>query len=88
MRTVDRGDFYQSNVSVYDDTPQCIGYNATISAPHMHAYCLEQLQDLLVPNAHVLDVGSGSGYLLAAFYEMTDKQGKIYGIEHIPELVD
>ena len=39
MKTVDRGDYYQG-YGVYEDSPQSIGCNATISAPHMHAYCL------------------------------------------------
>jgi protein-L-isoaspartate O-methyltransferase len=43
-----------------------IGYNATISAPHMHAYAAENLLPLLpttsAPGGAVLDVGSGSGY--------------------------
>lgn len=43
---------------------------------------------MLVPGAKVLDVGSGSGYLCAAFYEMTDRQGTVVGIEHIPEISD
>ena len=43
---------------------------------------------MLKPVARVLDVGSGSGYLCAAFYEMMDKQGTVIGIEHIQELVD
>ncbi len=43
---------------------------------------------MLKPNARALDVGSGSGYLVAAFYEMMDKQGKVVGIEHIQGLVD
>ena len=39
MRNVDRGDFCESP-GAYDDCPQGISFNATISAPHMHAYCL------------------------------------------------
>jgi protein-L-isoaspartate(D-aspartate) O-methyltransferase len=85
MRAVDRGDFYHG-AGAYEDCPQAIGYNATISAPHMHAFALEWLKDVLVPGAKVLDVGSGSGYLCAAFYEMTERKGKIVGIEHIEEL--
>lgn len=33
MRQVDRGDY--CTYSPYQDTPQSIGYQATISAPHM-----------------------------------------------------
>ena len=64
----------------------------------MHAFCLvrnillpfsqEWLKDALKPNGRALDVGSGSGYLVAAFYEMMDKQGKVVGIEHMQGLVD
>jgi len=75
-------------MSAYQDSPQPIGYYATISAPHMHAMCLELLKDRLKPGAHALDVGSGSGYLVACMARMTGPTGKIYGIEHIPELVE
>ena len=44
------------------------------------------------PGAHVLDVGSGSGYLTACFYRYIQAQGdnpgtQVVGIEHQPELV-
>ena len=42
------------------DAPLPIGYHETISAPHMHATCLELLRDHLRPGARVLDVGSGA----------------------------
>ena len=38
MKAVDR--YYYCPTDPYDDRPQSIGYNATISAPHMHAYAL------------------------------------------------
>lgn len=44
-------------------SPQSIKYQATISAPHMHAYALEYLKDYLKPGNKALDVGFGSGYL-------------------------
>jgi protein-L-isoaspartate(D-aspartate) O-methyltransferase len=44
-------------------SPQSISYNATISAPHMHAYALEYLKDYLKPGGRALDIGAGSGYL-------------------------
>ena len=54
----------------YSDRPQSIGYSATISAPHMHAYALEILHEKLKEGAKVLDVGSGTGYLTACFAVM------------------
>ncbi|CDW91456.1 protein-l-isoaspartate(d-aspartate) o-methyltransferase-like [Stylonychia lemnae] len=86
MRKVDRADFCPGHYC-YEDSPQPINYNATISAPHMHAYVLEWLKDVLVPGGNALDVGSGSGYLCAAFYEMMDNQGYVVGIDHIDGLV-
>lgn len=89
MRLVDRGQFVQRHESsAYSDCPQSISFGATISAPHMHAYALEWLSTFIRPSAKVLDVGSGSGYLTACFAVMLEGHGKVYGIEHIPELVD
>jgi hypothetical protein len=42
------------------DAPLPIGHGETISAPHMHATCLEILSNQLKPGARVLDVGSGA----------------------------
>lgn len=71
------------------DTPLPIGYGETISAPHMHATCLELLRGHLRPGARVLDVGSGSGYLSAAMGLMVrDKGGFVLGVEKHPELVE
>ncbi|XP_075469523.1 protein-L-isoaspartate(D-aspartate) O-methyltransferase-like isoform X3 [Ascaphus truei] len=71
----------------YMDSPQSIGYKATISAPHMHAHALELLEDKLTEGARALDVGSGSGYLTACFARMVGLTGKVIGIEHIDQLV-
>lgn len=86
LRKVDRGDFTPN--SPYMDSPQSIGHGATISAPHMHAHVLELLKNHLKEGNTALDVGCGSGYLLACMSEMLGKSGKLYGIEHIPELAD
>jgi len=59
MQTIDRGLFVPEGTAAYVDSPMPIGFNATISAPHMHATCLELLKDYLQPGMHALDVGSG-----------------------------
>ena len=69
LRAVDRGHFCGAGFPshyAYQDSPLPIGYGETISAPHMHATCMELLRIHLRPGARVLDVGSGSGYLTAA----------------------
>lgn len=86
MRAVDRKNYSQYNP--YMDSPQSIGYGATISAPHMHAHALELMKDQLVEGASCLDVGSGSGYLTACMAHMIGETGCAVGIEHIKELTD
>ncbi|KAJ8431414.1 hypothetical protein Cgig2_004446 [Carnegiea gigantea] len=87
MAAIDRGLFVPPGTPAYVDSPMPIGYNATISAPHMHAMCLELLKDHLQPGMRALDVGSGTGYLTACFAMMVGPEGRAVGIEHIPELV-
>ncbi|KAF8882417.1 Pcmt1-prov protein [Infundibulicybe gibba] len=82
MSSVDRANYVKSKAEAYDDSPQQIGYDATISAPHMHAHAAEHLLPYLHPGAKVLDVGSGSGYLCAVLHHL------VVGIDHIPELVE
>ncbi|CCD64125.1 Protein-L-isoaspartate O-methyltransferase [Caenorhabditis elegans] len=86
MKSVDRGDFAPR--APYEDAPQRIGYNATVSAPHMHAAALDYLQNHLVAGAKALDVGSGSGYLTVCMAMMVGRNGTVVGIEHMPQLVE
>lgn len=62
MKQLDRGTFVPEGEDPYADNPVPIGYNATISAPHMHAECLQLLEEHLQPGMHALDVGSGKKY--------------------------
>ena len=87
MQTIDRALFVPDGSSAYEDSPMQIGFNATISAPHMHATCLQLLEKNLQPGMHALDVGSGTGYLTACFALMVGPQGRAVGVDHIPELV-
>lgn len=72
----------------YEDSPQIIGYGATISAPHMHADACEKLLPFLKPGAHVLDIGAGSGYLTHVMAELVKPNGRVVGVDHIQALVN
>ncbi|CDJ58840.1 UPF0202 family protein, putative, partial [Eimeria maxima] len=87
---VDRGKFI--SVDPYIDRPQSIGFNATISAPHIHAISLEELKDKLTYGKRALDVGSGTGYLTVCMAMMVgageENGGIAIGIDYIQGLVD
>lgn len=67
MNNIDRGLFIPDGNAPYADSPMEIGFNATISAPHMHATCLELLEENLQPGMHALDIGSGPPPLPSLF---------------------
>lgn len=70
----------------YQDAPQPLGYDVTISASNVHTIMLEALYSKIPKGGRVLDVGSGSGYMLAMFAEITGPEGKLAGIDFIPEI--
>ena len=84
MMQVDRADFAPTNP--YENNPQVIPCNVVISAPLLHAYCLEALKDKLKPGCKALDIGFGSGYLTVAMSKMMNDKGCVVGIEHMKEL--
>jgi len=96
MMSVDRAHYCPSSpLSAYEDSPQSIGYGATISAPHMHVAACESLLPFMPENegAKVLDIGSGSGYLTHVMANLVcgadgKGDGKVVGIDHIQGLVD
>eukprot|EP01095_Lingulamoeba_sp_RSL-Kostka_P003097 TRINITY_DN13_c5_g1_i1.p1 TRINITY_DN13_c5_g1~~TRINITY_DN13_c5_g1_i1.p1 ORF type:complete len:221 (-),score=72.66 TRINITY_DN13_c5_g1_i1:203-865(-) len=86
MLTIDRKNFTEDP---YNDCPQSIpNSEVTISAPHMHSYCLELLKEQLKPGANVLDIGFGSGIFTALMAEMVGEEGKVTGIDIIPYLLE
>ncbi len=69
----------------YEDIPLPIGYEATISQPYTIAFMLNHLK--VKDRQKILEVGSGSGYVLALLSELSPN-GKIFGIERIKELAE
>ena len=63
----------------YVDTPLPIPGGVTISAPHMHVICLEELN--LKRGEKFLEVGTGSGIFIAYAYEIIREKNKVFGIE-------
>jgi protein-L-isoaspartate(D-aspartate) O-methyltransferase len=90
MLCVDRAKYVpqHSTDNPYREAAAPIGFNATISAPHMHAIGLSLLCEKLHDGARVLDVGSGSGYMSACLATLVGNSGHVYGVEHISELVE
>ncbi|KAH7098391.1 Pcmt1-prov protein [Auriculariales sp. MPI-PUGE-AT-0066] len=88
MKATDRACYVRRADEAYEDSPQTIGHGATISAPHMHAHAAEALEPFLQPGNRVLDVGSGSGVLVALFARLVGPEGRVVGVDHVQELVD
>jgi len=91
LLAVDRRHFVSPNFPlyvVYQDIPLPLGHDETISAPHMHATCLELLKGHVVEMSTILDVGSGSGYLTAALAVLGGIGSTVVGIEEHWQLAE
>ena len=86
LMKIDRADFAPRNH--YQNRAQSIPCNVVISAPHLHGYCLQALENFLTEGSNVLDIGFGSGYLTVAMSKMMNDKGCVVGIEHMKELYD
>ena len=75
---------YRLRGSAYQDGALPIGEGQTNSQPSTIAIMLDLLD--LKKGQKVLEVGSGSGYVLALLSEIVGKGGRVYGIELIPKL--
>jgi protein-L-isoaspartate(D-aspartate) O-methyltransferase len=92
MLKVPREEFVPSELrdEAYTDSPLNLGESGqTISAPHMVAIMLEELQ--LSKNQLVLEIGTGSGYNSALISEIVHKDSEttstpVISIERLPEL--
>ena len=87
FRRVNRENFIPEHLReyAYENKPLPIGEGQTISQPYTIAFMLKLLE--LKDRQKILEVGSGSGYVLALISEISDNS-EIYGIERIKELAD
>jgi len=85
---VNREDFItdQFKHRTYSDTALPIGEGQTISQPYTIATMLSLLD--LKKAQKVLELGSGSGYVLALLSEIVGKDGQVFGVERIKQLSD
>lgn len=85
---VERQDFVPSNQgkNAYYDNALPIGHKQTISQPSTIAIMLSMLD--LKLGQKVLEIGSGSGYVLALLSEIVGEKGEVHGIERLLELAE
>ncbi len=86
MGHVNRENFVRTSDKhlAYDDTPLSIGQGQTISAPHMVAMMLEELN--LKKTDKLLEIGSGCGYHAAVASRMVSQVTTIERITYLYEL--
>lgn len=87
FKSVDRRNFVlpEHKDEAYADSAFPIGYGQTISQPYTVAFMLELLQPQ--KGDRILDIGSGSGWTTALLAHIVGKDGFVYGVERVPELV-
>lgn len=87
FQKVNRQDFIPKEFRefAYKNEPISIGFGQTISQPYTIAFMLNLLS--LKDGLKILEIGSGSGYVLALLDEIV-KDSKLYGIERIKELAE
>jgi protein-L-isoaspartate(D-aspartate) O-methyltransferase len=71
----------------YEDTALPIGHQQTISQPYTIAFMLSLLKIQPDKPQKILEIGSGSGYVLALINELSPNS-KIYGVERIKALAE
>ncbi len=76
----------EQRVNVNVNAPIPIGYGQTNSQPYTVEKMLRWLEP--EPGNKVLDVGSGSGWTTALLAYLVGRNGKVYAVEKIPELVE
>lgn len=95
MRKYDRAKFCKICPNIYRDTAHKINNQTkqTMSAPHMHAIALQILSNAVMQfngNFNALDIGCGTGYMVAAMADIirVGNRRKVIGIDIYRSLVN
>jgi protein-L-isoaspartate(D-aspartate) O-methyltransferase len=85
---IDRKDFVKEEYKdqSYFDAPLPTLMGQTISQPYVVAFMIELLEPK--KGAKILDIGFGSGWTTSLLAEIVGENGKVYGIEIIPEVFE
>ena len=87
MLSIDRGLFASSAASYALHHCRPIGHGAHTGSATYEAIVLHHLETHLTKDCKVLDIGTGSGYLVSCIASMVGPKAKVIGIDHIPQLV-
>ena len=71
----------------YADNARPIGFNTTISSFSIHGSTLEFLRNHLKVGAKCIDIGTGSGFIAACFADLVGKEGKVFMVDHIEQIL-
>lgn len=86
FKKINRADFVPENCKTEAcvNAPLPIGFEQTISQPLTVAFMMELLEPK--PGEKILDIGAGSGWTAALLAQLVGEDGKVIGMERIPEL--
>jgi len=86
FKAIERSDFMPKGMEGVGESSSAlpIGFGQTISQPLVVAFMFEELQPK--PGEKILDIGSGSGWTTALLAEIVGGEGRVIGVEIVPEL--
>ena len=96
LESIDRAEFVKNNSNAYNDTPLSIGWNTTISAPHMHMFTIDYIAKFIktslsnnnIKQLQAIDIGSGSGFMTIAISKLLGPNSITIALDHIQDILN
>ena len=92
LSSIDRIEFVSDDqiANAYNDSPLKIGWNTTISAPHMHTFTLNYIKNFADKFKEIkcIDIGTGSGFMTLALSKILGPKSITIGLDHMIEVLD